>query len=139
VDFSNRKHNEVLSFKHGLGKAILEEVGSAKLACREGIAKEPKNFWLWKRFVKLHAATDIEAAILVCKEAIKRHGHLAPSMMAVNLYAAKGDYLTAMNTMMKISDNKTFAKKLKEALTPSEDTGLIIGFPSKEERASLEG
>jgi len=136
-DSSSRSHNEVASYKADLETAYMEQ-GNAIRACRDGIVKEPKNFWLWKNLVKLLAVVDIETALLSCEEAIKKHRHFAPSIMAVILYAAKGEYVRAIEAMRNIR-GKTLDQGLKEALKDGKDTGSAFGLPSPEERDSLEG
>jgi len=136
---TSSNNNDIVSTEDGLVKVYAEH-NKAIQDCREAIVKEPKNFWLWKNVVKWLAVFDIESALRECKEAIEKHGSLSPSIMSVILYAAKGNYVRAIEVMTKMTADKRFGRKLKEALRPSNlDIEPSLGSPSREERESLQG
>ena len=88
--------------------------------------------------VKWLAIIDIESALRECKEAMEKHGYLSPSIMAVILYAAKGNYIKAIEVMTNITTDKIFGRKLREALRPSNEIEPALASPSREEKESLQ-
>jgi hypothetical protein len=105
-------------------------------ACRDSMKSDPKNFWLWINLVRRLAFTDPVSAIQSCTTAITEHGHLSPSMVLMNLYAAQADYSRAIITMLNL--HPKLSKGLKEALIPGSDSLVPFGHPSDAENLALE-
>lgn len=70
---------------------------------QDAINKDPMNYWLWHNLCKVRIARDdLEGAISGCEVgADKFPNSPAPIMMLSNLYAAKGDYTTAVTKAMQ--------------------------------------
>jgi tetratricopeptide (TPR) repeat protein len=90
--------------------------------CRDAIDKEPLNYWLWHHLSRLYIEqNDIDGAIQACKLGMKKWiNNPSPLMELSNLYAAKGDYKTAISTSMELSkiDSIFFRIALKSGEIP---------------------
>ena len=105
--------------------------------CRKAVKDDPTNFWLWNNLAKLQAITDLDSAIQTCQEGFHNHKCLAPLMVAMNLHASKGDYLTAISST-QTAFKKKFLKALDQALRPGKSKiNGDFNLPSDEEECSL--
>jgi serine/threonine protein kinase len=70
----------------------------------EAIDKEPLNYWLWHNLCSLYIGMDnLDGAIQACELRIKESdSNPSPLMELTNLYAAKGDYKTAIIRGMRL-------------------------------------
>jgi tetratricopeptide (TPR) repeat protein len=75
-----------------------EEVSELIQKYEEAIKKDPFNYALWTGLSNLHLNHgDLQDAIFVCKEGIKKHGASpSPSLALSNIYAAAGRFKLAL-------------------------------------------
>ena len=109
------------NIKSGIGPAseILsgtysEYINRAIQKCQNTIAKEPLDYWLWHDLSGLYArSNDLAGAIEACKLGIESWSdNISPLMELTNLYAAKGDYKSAIMTGMQLMKVKSSMLKL---------------------------
>lgn len=92
---------------------------------KAAIKQQPANFWMWHNICKVYLATnDLDGAITTC-EAGRTSANPSPAIMLSHLYAVKGNYASAINSLDK-SDREILMNllwRLKEFiddLTPPE-------------------
>jgi tetratricopeptide (TPR) repeat protein len=73
----------------------------------DAVEKEPLDFWLWHRLYEAHFANDgLDGAIAACKQGkVNYPNNPCPVMELCNLYAARGDYDSAISTYMDLASD----------------------------------
>jgi tetratricopeptide (TPR) repeat protein len=103
----------------------------------DAVEKDPLDFWLWHRLYEAHVAKDgIDGAIRACmKGTIKYPNNPCPAMELPNLYAAKGNYYSAISTCKYLTsdwegwshmENVLSRAMMSEPLTPLGNKSEVI-------------
>jgi hypothetical protein len=73
----------------------------------DAVEREPLNFWLWHRLYEVHVTNDgLDGAIAACKQGkVNYPNNPCPVMELCNLYAARGDYDSAISTYMDLASD----------------------------------
>lgn len=80
-----------------------KEMVAAAKAFEDAIKEQPKNYWLWMRLYDTYIALDdVAGVITACEKGISQFPNWSPVMVLSNLYAAKGDYNTAILTYTRL-------------------------------------
>lgn len=102
---------------------------------RDAIQKEPTNYWLWNSFCMQVGMSNFDEAIEVCEQAIEKHpDNPSPAMALSQLYAAQGNFESAITGGMKLTRLNMGLMKL--ALSEPKHTTLPKAaqvFPSEGE------
>src|SRR5271163_3521188 len=102
----NRSHQEGTCRMEGQGckfaSLTLHPTSSFLMAA---IERQPPNFWLWHAHSTLCAREhNLDGAIEACQKAFERSpNNPAPIMELMNLHAAKGEYMKAVDYGVKLS------------------------------------
>jgi len=81
------------------------EYGEAIRLYNVAIAEKPEEFWLWHKLCQSYVEqSDVGVAMTCCLKGIKEYPTiLSPKLELVCLYAARGDYLNALNTFHRFA------------------------------------
>lgn len=126
------RYNYQFSVAQGPMQTIPTSIDNHSVLYKNAIEKEPFNYWLWHNLCKLLIQRDdLDEAIRTCQLGIETsEDNPSPLMELSNLYAAKGDYGTAIKTSMKLARIKPANFRL--ALTEPGHPLLLPDFDQHE-------